>query len=237
MKTLSAFVASAALPTYVLGSAPARKDAAPFSHFVDVAESAGLKDVMFYGEKAEATYITEIMGGGCAFFDYDNDGWMDIFILGGRRLSEIPAGASNRLYHNNRNGTFTDVTKEAGLLDAGWAVGVCVGDYNNDGFEDLFVTYFGQNRLYRNNGDGTFSNVTKQAGVGSTFTRFGSGCTFVDYTRDGWLDLFVANYADVDLAKLPKPSLERPNCNFEGVPVNCGPSGLPCTNTFVVPQQ
>ncbi len=233
MKTISAFVASAALPTYVLGSAPARKDAAPFSHFVDVAESAGLKDVMFYGEKAEATYITEIMGGGCAFFDYDNDGWMDIFILGGRRLSEIPAGASNRLYHNNRNGTFTDVTKEAGLLDAGWAVGVCVGDYNNDGFEDLFVTYFGQNRLYRNNGDGTFSNVTKQAGVESTFTRFGSGCTFVDYNRDGWLDLFVANYADVDLTKLPKPSLERPNCNFEGVPVNCGPSGLPLpTHSF-----
>jgi enediyne biosynthesis protein E4 len=182
---------------------------------------------MFYGEHAQATYITEIMGGGCAFFDYDNDGWMDIFILGGRRLPEIPAGASNRLYHNNRNGTFTDVTKQAGLLDAGWAVGVCVGDYNNDGFEDLFVTYFGQNRLYRNNGEGTFTDVTKQAGLGSTVTRFGSGCTFLDYNRGGWLDLFVANYADVDLTKMPTPSLELPNCSFEGVPVNCGPSGLP----------
>ena len=139
----------------------------------------------------------------------------------------IPPGASNRLYHNNRDGTFTDVTREAGLLDAGWAVGVCVGDYNNDGFEDLFVTYFGHNRLYRNNGNGTFTDVTAQAGLGSATIRFGSGCTFVDYNRDGWLDLFVSNYADVDLATLPKPSLERPNCNFEGVPVNCGPSGLP----------
>ena len=182
---------------------------------------------MFYGEGPKATYITEIMGGGCAFFDYDNDGWMDIYILGGRRLEAVPPGASNRLYHNNRDGTFTDVTEKAGLLDAGWAVGVCVGDYNNDGFEDLYVTYFGQNRLYRNNGNCTFTDVTAQVGLATTATRFGSGCTFVDYNRDGWLDLFVSNYADVDLATLPTPSLQRPNCNFEGVPVNCGPSGLP----------
>ncbi len=206
---------------------PAPAKLAPFSHFVDVAESAGLTKVMPYGEGTKATYLTEIMGGGCAFFDYDNDGWMDLFILGGRRLESIPPGASNRLYRNNRDGTFTDVTAEAGLIDAGWAVGVCVGDYNNDGFEDLFLTYFGQNRLYRNNGNGTFTDVTAQAGLGSPTTRFGSGCTFIDYNRDGWLDLFVSNYADVDLAKMPKPSLERPNCNFEGVPVNCGPSGLP----------
>jgi len=181
---------------------------------------------MYYGEEDHATFLTEIMGGGCAFFDYDNDGWMDIFILGGRKLDSIPTGASNRLYRNNRDGTFTDVTAHAGLFDAGWAIGVCVGDYNNDGFEDLFVTYFGQNRLYRNNGDGTFTDVTAHAGL-NTATRFGSGCTFVDYNRDGWLDLFVSNYADVDLATLPKPSLQRPNCNYGGVPVNCGPSGLP----------
>jgi hypothetical protein len=182
---------------------------------------------MVYGDGTHATYLTEIMGGGCAFFDYDRDGWMDIFILGGRLLDRIPQGASNRLYHNNRDGTFSDVTEKAGLLDAGWAVGVCVGDYNNDGYEDLFVTYFGQNRLYRNNGNGTFTDVTVHAGLSSTTTRFGSGCTFIDYNRDGWLDLFVSNYADVDISKMPKPSLERPNCNFEGVPVNCGPSGLP----------
>jgi enediyne biosynthesis protein E4 len=194
---------------------------------VDVAQAAGLTKIMYYGEGSKATYITEIMGGGCAFFDYDNDGWMDIFILGGRRLEIVPPGASNRLYHNNRDGTFTDVTREAGLFDAGWAVGVCVGDYDNDGFEDLYLTYYGHNRLYRNNGNGTFTDVTVQAGLESSLVRFGSGCTFVDYNRDGWLDLFVSNYADVDLAKMPTPSLDRPNCNFEGVPVNCGPSGLP----------
>ncbi|MFZ0743003.1 MAG: CRTAC1 family protein [Terracidiphilus sp.] len=228
LMSASAALASAVLPARALDTAQAEpKSHLPFSRFVDVAEAAGLTQVMFYGEETKATYITEIMGGGCAFFDYDNDGWMDIFILGGRRLEEIPSGASNRLYRNNRDGTFTDVTKAAGLMDAAWAVGVCVGDYNNDGFEDLYVTYYGQNRLYRNNGNGTFSDVTAQSGLGSTAIRFGSGCTFVDYNRDGWLDLFVSNYADVDLATMPKPSLERPNCNFDGVPVNCGPSGLP----------
>src|SRR5271163_1006936 len=229
LKMISTFAASVALPVRNLNSESARKAAAPFSHFVDVTKSAGLNEVQFYGEGDQATYIIEIMGGGCAFFDYDNDGWMDIFILGGRRLSEIPKGASNRLYKNNRDGTFTDITEKAGLRDAGWAVGVCVGDYNNDGFEDLFVTYYGQNRLYRNNGDGTFSDVTAKAGLleTSTHTRFGSGCTFVDYNRDGLLDLFVANYADIDLANAPKPSLQMPNCQYEGVPVNCGPSGLP----------
>ena len=220
-------LAAAALPASLLAMQTAPTAGAGFSKFVDVAQAAGLNKVMFYGEGTKATYLTEIMGGGCAFFDFDNDGWMDIFILGGRRLESVPAGASNRLYRNNRDGTFKDVTAQAGLIDAGWAVGVCVGDYNNDGFEDLFLTYFGQNRLYRNNGNGTFTDVTKQAALGAASVRFGSGCTFVDYNRDGWLDLFVSNYADVGLAKMPTPSLERPNCNFLGVPVNCGPSGLP----------
>ena len=227
LQSVPAFLAPAVFRRKALALLPAAAELPPFSHFVDVAESAGLTKVMPYGEGTRATYLTEIMGGGCAFIDYDNDGWMDVFILGGRRLESIPPGASNRLYHNNRDGTFTDVTAQAGLLDAGWAVGVCVGDYNNDGFEDLFLTYFGQNRLYRNNGNGTFTDVTVQAGLSGKSARFGSGCTFVDYNRDGWLDLFVSNYADVDLATMPKPSLERPNCNFEGVPVNCGPSGLP----------
>jgi len=227
LHSVGAVLAAALFRRKAPALAPAAPELPPFSHFVDVAEPAGLTRVMPYGEGTSATYLTEIMGGGCAFIDYDNDGWMDVFILGGRRLENIPAGASNRLYRNNRDGTFTDVTAEAGLIDAGWAVGVCVGDYNNDGFEDLFLTYFGQNRLYRNNGNGTFTDVTTQAGLASKTTRFGSGCTFVDYNRDGWLDLFVSNYADVDLARMPKPSIERPNCNFEGVPVNCGPSGLP----------
>jgi hypothetical protein len=227
LRTVPAALLTAAVPGHALPKKSPSTKPAPFSHFVDVSAAAGLTKTMFYGEETRATYITEIMGGGCAFFDYDNDGWMDIFVLGGRRLESVPSGASNRLYRNNRDGTFTDVTEAAGLRDAGWAVGVCVGDYNNDGFEDLFVTYYGQNRLYRNHGDGTFMDVTVQAGLGSSTVRFGSGCTFVDYNRDGWLDLFVANYADVDLKTAPTPSLERPNCNFEGVPVNCGPKGLP----------
>jgi hypothetical protein len=200
--------------------------AAPFSRFVDVTSSAGLTQTMFYSDPNHNTYIVEVAGGGCAFFDYDNDGWMDAFILGGRRLEGIPPGASNRLYHNNRDGTFTDVTEKAGLIDAGWACGVCVGDYNNDGFEDLYLTYYGQNKLYRNNGDGTFTEVTEKAGLHDPRTRYGSGCTFVDYNRDGWLDLFVSNYVDIDLATAPKPSMQVPNCNFEGVAVNCGPGGL-----------
>ena len=122
---------------------------------------------------------------------------------------------------------------KAGLVDIGWAQGVCVGDYNNDGFEDLFLTYYGQNRLYRNNGDGTFTNVTEKAGLLHPKTRFSSGCTFVDYNRDGLLDLFVANYLEIDLATAPKPSLSVANCNVENVPVNCGPNGLPKAQNYL----
>lgn len=207
--------------------------AASFSRFVDVAESAGLTKTMVYGEPDHLTYIVEVSGGGCAFLDYDNDGWMDIFVIGGRLLKESPPGASNRLYHNNRDGTFTDITRKAGLIDCGWANGICVGDYNNDGFEDLFVTYYGQNKLYRNNGDGTFTDVTKMAGLLYPETRFGTGCTFVDYNRDGLLDLFVSNYVTVDLTTAPKPSLNVPNCNYEGVPINCGPTGLQMPQHFL----
>ena len=213
---------------------PATAKSAPFSRFVDVAATAGLTRTVHYGDSTKNTYIIEVNGPGCAFFDYDNDGWMDVFILGGRRLEGVPPGSSNRLYRNNRDGTFTDVTEKAGLLDpAGWANGVCVGDYNNDGFEDLFLTYYGQNRLYRNNGDGTFTDVTAKAGLTYPQTRFGSGCCFVDYNRDGLLDLFVSNYLDVDLATLPKPSMQIPNCNYEGVPTNCGPAGLPAPVHFL----
>ena len=168
-----------------LGAAPA---VASFSKFIDVAKAAGLTETMPYGGTTDVKYIIESMGGGCAFFDYDNDGWMDIFIVCGRKLEGIPPGASNRLYHNNRDGTFKDVTAKAGLIDAGWGTGVCVGDYNNDGFEDLFVTYYGQNKLYHNNGDGTFTDMTAKAGLLHLNTRFSTGCTFLDYNRDGLLD-------------------------------------------------
>ena len=199
----------------------------PFTSFTDVGIAAGLTAPTIYGGIDKIKFIIESMGGGCAFFDYDNDGWMDIFILGGSRLEGAPAEATNRLYRNNRDSTFTDVTQKAGLHDAGWACGVCVGDYNNDGNEDLFCTYYGQNKLYRNNGDGTFTDVAKSAGLLSATPRFGTGASFLDYNRDGLLDLFVANYVQFDLEHPPLPTPENPTCTYEGMTVYCGPRGLP----------
>jgi enediyne biosynthesis protein E4 len=197
-----------------------------YAHFTDIAASAGLVAPTIYGYPDHKDYILEAVGCGCAFLDYDNDGWMDIFLLTGTRMNATPAGATNRLYKNNRDGTFSDVTDKAGLHDAGWASGVCVGDYNNDGCEDLFCTYFGQNKLYRNNGDGTFTDVTKQAGLLNDAPRYGAGCTFLDYNRDGNLDLFVSNYVQFDLKRVPKPG-QNSNCTWKGVDVECGPRGLP----------
>ena len=192
----------------------------------DVAAQAGLHATTVYGPIDHKDYIMEAVGCGCAFIDYDNDGWIDIFLLCGTRHDAAPADATNRLYHNNRDGTFTDITQKAGLAATGWASAVCVGDYNNDGFEDLFITYFGQNRLYRNNGNGTFTNVTKEAGLTNDPTRWGSGCTFVDLNRNGRLDLFVANYTGFDFATVPRPG-SAANCTWKGVAVSCGPRGLP----------
>ena len=200
----------------------------PFNaHFVDVAREAGLISPVIYGSPTQDDYIIESDGCGCAFIDYDNDGWMDIFLLTGTRINGAPPGTTNRLYRNNRDGTFTDVTEKAGLQRVGWASSVCVGDYNNDGFEDLFCTYWGQNALYRNNGDGTFTDLTKQAGLWNEGpTRWGAGCTFIDYDRNGHLDLFVSNYLQFDFVHVPKPGADV-NCNWKGIPVECGPRGLP----------
>ena len=199
----------------------------PFhARFTDVARQAGLTAPVIYGGVDRKDYILETIGCGAAFFDYDNDGWLDIFLLGGTRLDGGADGATHRLYRNNRDGTFTDVTERAGLARSGWASAVAVGDYNNDGFEDLFVTYWGQNVLYRNNGDGTFTDVTREAGLLDSRRRWGAGCTFVDYDRDGYLDLFVSNYLEFDFAKVPKPG-GNINCTWKGIPVNCGPRGLP----------
>ena len=199
----------------------------PFNaHFVDVAAAAGLTAPTIYGGVESKKYILEATGCGCAFLDYDNDGWMDIFLLTGTRLDGAPPDASNRLYKNNRDGTFTDVTEKAGLRAVDWASGVCIGDYNNDGFEDIFYTCFGQNRLYRNNGDGTFTDVTKAAGLWNEQPRWGAGCSFLDYNRDGHLDLFVSNYVRFSFEHAPVPG-ENSNCNWKGIPVECGPRGLP----------
>jgi len=199
----------------------------PFNaKFVDVAQAAGLHAPTIYGGIDSKKYIVEANGCGCAFIDYDNDGWMDIFVLCGTRLGGDPPEATNRLYKNNRDGTFTDVTEKAGLRAAGWANGVCVADYNNDGYDDIFCTYFGQNRLYRNNRNGTFTDVTKEAGLLQTEMRWGAGCAFLDYNRDGHLDLFVSNYIRFDFEHAPVPGANS-TCNWKGIPVNCGPRGLP----------
>jgi hypothetical protein len=205
---------------------PAESGRPFYAHFIDVAASAGLTAQTVYGGIDHDDYIIEANGCGCAFIDYDNDGWIDIFLLTGTRLDGAPPGTFNRLYKNNRDGTFTDVTKQAGLEAVGWANSVCIGDYNNDGYEDIFCTYFGENRLYRNRGDGTFKDVTKEAGLLGSEARWGAGCSFLDYNRDGHLDLFVSNYLKFDFAHVPKPGAGA-NCNWKGIPVECGPRGMP----------
>ncbi len=199
----------------------------PFpSRLTDIAQEAGLTEPVIYGGVEGKSYIIEVVGCGVAFIDYDNDGWLDLFVLSGTRLEDVPRGNTNRLYKNNRNGTFTDVTQKAGLTRTGWASAVTVGDYDNDGFDDIFITNYGQNVLYHNNGDGTFSDVTEKAGLIQPGVRYGSGCTWVDCDRDGRLDLFVATYLNTTIEKLPKPG-QNADCNWKGVPVNCGPRGLP----------
>jgi enediyne biosynthesis protein E4 len=199
----------------------------PFlSRLTDVAKQAGLTQPVIYGGTDNKSYIIEVVGCGVAFIDYDNDGWMDLLVLSGTRLEGAPPGTTNHLYKNNRDGTFTDVTAKSGLSRTGWASAVTIGDYDNDGFDDIFITYYGHNTLYHNNGDGTFTDVTERAGFRQTAVRYGAGCTWVDYDRDGRLDLFLANYLDTTLEKLPKPG-ENADCAWKGVPVNCGPRGLP----------
>ena len=205
----------------------------PFlAQFRDVGEQAGLHFPTIYGGPGKKENVLEGVGCGVAFFDFDNDGWLDIFTLCGTDSAGKSAEASNRLYKNNRDGTFTDITAKAGLIRTGWASSVTAGDYNNDGFEDLFITYYGQNVLYRNNGDGTFTDVTVKAGLLQTPNLWGSGCTFIDYDRDGNLDLFIANYLELDLHNIPKPGA-RSTCGWKGVPVYCGPLGLKFARNYL----
>ncbi len=197
--------------------------------FVEVAPEAGLTAVTTYGGVGKNKYLLETTGCGLAFYDYDQDGWLDLFFVNGWRLEGFPSGQEPhcRLFKNNRDGTFTDVTAGSGLEHrTGWGQACCVGDYDNDGRDDLFVTYYGQNALYRNLGNGKFRDVTQEAGLiqPGPKVRWNTGCTFVDYDRDGHLDLFVANYVDMDLKTAPPP--EAGPCTYKGILVACGPPGL-----------
>ena len=237
-RSRTAAVLAAAAGVVFIAVAPRARSAGPPPWpvtFVDVAERAGLRFPSIYGGLEQKRFIIETNGAGAALFDYDGDGWLDALVLSGTRLGEgtrtelpWPAGQepTNRFYRNNRDGTFADVTEAAGLRRTGWASSVCAGDYDNDGRLDLFVTYFGHDVLYRNRGDGSFEDATARAGLGSTDARWGSGCAFVDYDRDGRLDLFVARYLSFDLASAPEPG-KGANCVWKGIPVNCGPKGLP----------
>ena len=212
---------------------PARTAATPPKvDFVDIAESAGLTAKTEAGGDKSKQYIIETTGSGAAFVDFDNDGWPDIFLVNGSRLEGFPEGKepTSHLYHNNHDGTFTDVTAKSGAGLKGWGQGVCAGDYDNDGWRDLFVTFWGHNVLLRNNGDGTFSDATKKAGLSEDGVKWSTGCAFVDYDRDGRLDLFITHYVDLDLEHTPTPG-SGTFCQWKGMPVMCGPRGLKGTHS------
>jgi hypothetical protein len=192
--------------------------------FTDITQVSGVKFKHVFAP--EKKYILESMSGGVALFDYDNNGWQDIYFVNAPTVTQ-PAGARSELWRNNGDGTFTDVTDKAGVGFPGWGMGVCAGDYDNDGWEDLYVTCFGANRLYRNQGakggDVTFTDVAAKAGVADP--RWSTGAAFGDYNNDGRLDLFVANYVDLKLDALPEFGKGK-HCQLQGLPVQCGPQGL-----------
>jgi hypothetical protein len=197
-----------------------------FSRFIDIASASGIVARTTFGGRDRTDYILESTGTGVAIFDFDGDGANDVFIANGTTLDAGGLSTPSQLYHNNGSGHFTDVAERAGITRTGWGQAACVGDFNNDGHPDLLVTYYGHNTLYRNLGNGRFEDATGHAGLPVTGTRWGSGCTFVDYDRDGYLDIFIANYVDFDLAKAPHPGSSR-NCDWKGLAVWCGPHGLP----------
>lgn len=198
--------------------------------FTDIAAQAGLSGAInVFGGVERKRYLLEEIGCGVALFDYDNDGWPDIFFVNGTRFEGISPQhqPANFLFHNNRDGSFTNITEKAGLLRSGWGQGCCVGDYDNDGYDDLVVTYWGGIVLYHNNGDGTFTDVTEKAGLmqKGPKPRWNTGCCLVDYDRDGHLDLFVANYVNFDPRVAPQPG-ENQFCRYYGLAVGCGPQGM-----------
>ena len=207
----------------------AKASSLPFdASFTDIAREAGLTARFIQGHPLRKKYIIEANGTGVAFLDFNNDGRLDVFLVNGSRIEPFPKGQepTNHLYENLGHGKFRDVTRSAGIGRSGWGNGVCSGDFDNDGNEDLYVTYWGVNSLFRNKGDGTFNDIAVKAGVAGSKDTWSTGCTFLDYDRDGFLDLFVASYVEFDLKNPPKPG-EHPYCMFRDKPVFCGPRGLP----------
>ena len=196
-------------------------------HFEDIARQAGLTALNVYGGDTHKEFIIETTGNGAIIFDYDNDGWPDIYLPNGSTIEGFPdnKAPTAHLYHNNGDGTFTDMTARAGLVHSGWGQGGCVGDFDNDGYLDLLVTYWGQNTLYRNNGDGTFTDVTAKAGLNTARDEWSTGCSFVDYDRDGKVDIFLVRYVDFSYDSVPRPGQGR-WCQWKGINVMCGPRGL-----------
>lgn len=201
---------------------------APNRWFAESAAKAGLAAFRHSSGSPVKDYLVETLGSGVALFDYNNDGLVDVFFVNGSSLEALTnpslPRSSSRLFRNNGDGTFTDVTKESVLVNQGWGMGVTVGDYDNDGFRDVFVSNFGSNALFHNNGDGTFTNVTKEAGLEGG--NWSTGCAWGDYDRDGRLDLYVSRYVDFEVGQMPKPGTNT-YCNYRGFPVACGPRGLP----------
>ena len=216
---MARFLLIAALVAGLLAVLLAAAADAPAIRFIDIAAQAGLIVPNTFGGREKKESILESTGTGAVIFDFDGDGANDIFIANG------PPSRSE-LYHNDGSGHFTEIGAQAGLTRSGWAQAACAGDIDNDGHPDLFVTYYGHNALYRNLGNGKFEDITARAGLPITGTRWGSGCALIDYNRDGLLDIFVANYVDLDLAHVPKPGSAK-TCEWKGIPVWCGPHGLP----------
>jgi hypothetical protein len=252
LPVLGVLIAQKAVPPTLI--APPSADAAPGVVFTDVTAASGLGSFRHLSGGAAKDYIVEATGSGAALVDYDGDGWLDVYLVNGSTLAAVagretaPAAA---LYRNARDGTFTDVTSAAGVDNRRWGQGVCAGDFDNDGAQDLYVANFGRSRLYRNNGNGTFTDVAEKAGV--AVDKWSTGCAFGDYDGDGRLDLFVAGYVRLDPERLPPaptragapreppssplPAAERrgmgaayapgaPYCEYRTQPVMCGPKGL-----------
>ncbi len=200
--------------------------------FRDIAEQAGLQAVNVSGSESHKKYILETTGNGVGIFDYNNDGLMDIFVVNATTLDGRPKGATSHLYRNLGSLRFQDVTADAHLTREGWGQGVCIGDYDNDGRRDLFVTYYGHSVLYHNEGNGTFKDVTAESGLASPLVRWDTGCSFLDYDLDGKLDLVVTGYVEFDREKVPQPG-NNSYCQWKGLPVMCGPRGLPAARNLL----